>query len=364
MTDLQPDASNQAFPSTHVNSDAEALLLRLRRKEGSWVEWGQACQTLQKAGYNSQTIFEATGFEPIHQNQVIVASQVYTSIVNAGVSETVRSHFERTGSDTLYEFRILTQPERAAAATFVLEHQLDSTAAHEVAKALKDYSRLRTLPNGFSDHAGDAVAYHYWRLARQQSDLQARSRLIANGLRFAHSDTARKQIEQLLTDFSVVPKRPAPRLPFYRLESEAEMPRILPIVGKLPLTANALKAVPLVEETGSFRMVKFSGEGAWVPVPGWQVVLKAEDPVAILCNSEQLPNQDISSAEEVLVIVDRAERQWDANSYFVVEQADQLQIHWFEEATDIPLLGKVVLIMRPKRILDEELTKDAWQIDD
>jgi Rubisco Assembly chaperone C-terminal domain/Rubisco accumulation factor 1 alpha helical domain/Rubisco accumulation factor 1 helix turn helix domain len=364
MTDLPPDSPNPNLGSTDATNEAENLLLGLRRKEGNWVKWGQACQSLQKAGYGAQTIFEETGFEPIQQNQVIVASQVYTSMVSAGVSEEVRTHFERTGSDTLYEFRILTQAERAAAATFVLKHRLDSIASKDVAKALKEFSRLRNLPDGFSNDPGDAVAYHYWRLARQQSDLQERSRLIANGLRFASSDTARKQIEKLLMDFTVVPKRPAPTLPIYRLESEEELPRVLPVVGKLPLTASELQAVPILDETGSFRIVKFAGEGAWVAVPGWQIVLGAEDPVAILCDREQLPNQQANQGEELLLVLDRAEREWDANSYFIVEQSGQLQIQWFEEATDMPLLGRLILALRPKRIVDENVTKDVWQIDE
>jgi Rubisco Assembly chaperone C-terminal domain/Rubisco accumulation factor 1 alpha helical domain len=276
----------------------------------------------------------------------------------------VQTHFERTGSDTLYEFRILTQTERANAASFVLAHQLDSTAAREVARAIKEFSRLRTLPDGFSHDTGDALAYQYWRLARQMSDLQERSRLIAKGLKYAHSDAARRQVETLLTDFTVVPRRQAPRLPVYRLDSEEELPRIIPVVGKFPLPARDFKAVPMTDEIGAFRMVQFSGQGAWIAVPGWLVILAAEDPVGFLCNSGQLPNQLTSQGEEVLVVVDRAQREWDANSYFIVEQAEQLQIQWFEDATDTPLLGKVILIMRPKRILDEDLTKDVWQIDE
>lgn len=356
MTDFAPDAPNP--------NELESLLLRLRRKEGSWVDWGQACATLQKAGYASQKIFEETGFEPIQQNQVIVAAQVYTSMVSAGVSEEVREHFERIGSDTLYEFRILTQQERAAAATFVLAHKLDSTAAREVAKAMKEFSRFRILPNGFTNHPGDAMAHMYWKLARQQSDLQARSRLIASGLKFAHSDTARKQVETLLTDFTVTPKRPAPSLPVYRLDSEEELPRILPLVGKLPLTAGEFKAVPMIDESGAFRIVQFSGKGAWIAVPGWQVILGAEDPVGILCDREQIPNQPGNTGEELLVVVDRAAREWDDNSYFMVEQAEQLQIQWLEEEINIPILGKVILVMRPKRILDEDVNKDIWQIDE
>lgn len=345
-------------------NDSETLLQSLRQKQGNWVEWGKACQQLQKSGYSPQAIFEATGFEPIQQNQIIVGSQVYASLEQAGVSEAVRSHYNHKGSDVLYEFRLLTQPDRAAAAELVMQHQLNADDAREVARAMKEFEQLSTLPAGFSHHPGDAVAYQCWKLARQKTELQDRSRLIAKGLRFAHTQSARQQIEQLLVDFTVEPKRPAPKLPIYRLESEEELPRLVPVAGEMPLTPTDLQAVPLVEETEPFRLVKFAGEQAWVPLPGWQVVLSAEDPVAILCDSDRLPNQTTSSSETVLVVIDRSKRQWDADSYFVIDQSGQLEFQWFETETTQSLLGRIIIVVRPKRVLDEELAKDAWQIDE
>lgn len=359
MTDLPPNAQN---PDN--NDVASDLLRKLRQKQGNWVEWGVAIAQLQKLGYDPQAIFEATGFEPIQQNQVVVGAQVYNSIEKAGASVAVRSHYSTRGSDVLYELRLLTQEERAAAAELSFQHKIDVDEAREVAKAIKDFSRFRTLPDGFENHPGDAVAYQCWKLARQNSDLQERSRLIAKGLRFAHSQTARKQIEQLLTDFTVEPKRRAPILPFYRLDSEEELPRVVPVVGELPLTPKDLQAVPLIEEIEPFRMVKFAGEQAWVPLPGWQVLLNAEDPVVILCKSDRLPNQTQNLSQPVLVVIDRQEREWDANSYFVVDNSGELDFQWFETAPEIPLLGRIIVIVRPKKILDENVTKDVWQIDE
>lgn len=361
MTDAP---QNPSEPGAETKVDFEDLLRSLRRKEGSWVEWGKACQILQKAGYDPQKIFEETGFEPIQQNQIIVAFQVYNSILSAGVADEVKEYFGFKGSDVLYEFRILTQPERAALATLAFEKKLDMDEAHEAAKAVKDFSRLSSKPEGFTDNPGDAIAYQVWKLARQKSDLQERSRLIARGLRFAHSETARKKVEQLLTDFTVTPAKPAPTLPLYRIEENEELPRILPVVGKLPLTRSDLQAVPLIEEIEPFRMVKFSGTGAWVTVPGWQVILAAEDPVVILGQSDVLPVPLPGAAEEVLIVVDRAEREWNSHRFFVVDQAGQLQIQWFEEKTELDILGQVILVMRPKKILDENYTKEIWQIDE
>ncbi|BAZ19912.1 hypothetical protein NIES4073_07850 [Kalymmatonema gypsitolerans NIES-4073] len=359
MTDLPPNAQN-----SDNNDVAPELLRKLRQKQGTWVEWGVAIAQLQKLGYDPQAIFEATGFEQVQQNQVVVGAQVYNSIEKAGASVAVRSHYSTRGSDVLYELRLLTQEERAGAAELTFQHKVDVDEAREVAKAIKDFSRFRTLPEGFENHPGDAVAYQCWKLARQNSDLQERSRLIAKGLRFAHSQTARKQIEQLLTDFTLVPKRPAPILPFYRLESEEELPRLVPVVGELPLAPKDLEAVPLIEEIEPFRMVKFAGEQAWVPLPGWQVLLNAEDPVVILCKSDRLPNQTQNLSQPVLVVINRQEREWDASSYFVVDNSGELDFQWFETAPEIPLLGKIIVIVRPKKILDENVTKDVWQIDE
>jgi hypothetical protein len=336
----------------------------LRRKEGNWVEWGQACQLLQKNGLNPQTIFEQTGFEPTHQNQVIVASQVYSSLAVGNAPANVVEHFQRRGSDILHEFRVLSQADRVAASTLVVEKGLDVDDAHEVAKAIKDYSRLRQPPEGFTTHPGDAVAYQCWYWTRQKSDLQERSRLIAKGLKYAHSESARKALEKLLTDFTVTKAKPAPLLPTYRLESEVELARVVPLLGKWPLPTEALTAAPMVVEEGPFRLVKFSGEGAWVPIPGWQVVLQAEDLVALLAPSDHLPLQQGQAVEEVLVVIDRAQRDWTEDAYFVLDAAGQIEIQATVEQPEAKILGRVLMAIRPKRILDENVTKELWLYDE
>lgn len=360
-----PPENDNPQPSENVSEAGEKELLQsLRRKEGNWVKWGQACQQLQKAGYAPQKIFEETGFEPIQQNQITVAAQVFQSLVSGGATPEVLSRFERTGSDSLYEFRILSQSERVAAATIAVDKGIDSEGAREVAKALKEFSRLSSPPKEFTGYASDAIAYYYWKLARQQSDLQARSRLIAQGLRFAQSEAARRQVESLLTDFTVTRTRPAPRFPFYRLESAEEQPTIIPVAGKMPLTIAEFKAVPLTTPEGAFNIVKFSGTGAWIALPGWQVVRNSEDPVMILVENQQLDPDAVSETEEVMVMVDRAQRQWDADSYFVVERSGELAIDWFEEAPEEALLGRVVVVLRPRKVLDEDFNKDLWQIEE
>lgn len=345
--------------------DFATLVTQLRRKQGNWVEWGKACQSLQKAGMKPQQVFEETGFEPTQQNQIIVASQVYDSVIAASVSDKIQQYFQQRGSDILYELRILTQPDRARAAELALQQNLDADTVKEVAKALKEFSYFQEPPAGFEDTAGDAVAYHYWKLARQQSDLAARSRLIAQALRFTTSDSARQQIEKLLTDFSVVKSRPAPTLPTYRLETDSELPLVLPLAGELPLEAKDFQAVPVVVPEEPFGIVKFNGPGAWVPIPGWQVILQAEDPIGILAKPAQLPNvQNPDNPETVLLVIDRAVREWDADSYFVCDRDSTVAVEWFPEAPEVKLLGKLLVVMRPKRILDETYTRELLQFEE
>ena len=355
----------QANSTPESDINLEDLVESLRRKEGNWVSWGKACQQLQKAGYSPQSIFEETGFEPIHQNQVIVGAQVYTTLMAAHAPDALLAHFESKGSDILYEYRILNQAERVSAAELALEKHLNADEAREVAKAIKEFSRLSSPPQAFTRDSGDIVAYRYWKLARQQKDLQERSRLIARGLRFACSESSRQAIEKLLTDFTVTKEQPAPPLPVYRLESETELPRILPCLGKLPLAHEVLDAVPPVEAIDPFQRVHAQDNTTWVAIPGWQVVLKAEDPVAFLCDSDGLPTPlSGNSPEEVLIIVDRAQRQWDMHSYFIVAPTEQLEIQWFEQEPNCSLLGRVILVLRPKKILDEDYIQELWQIDE
>ncbi|NJN23097.1 MAG: hypothetical protein HC810_00050 [Acaryochloridaceae cyanobacterium RL_2_7] len=352
-------------PETLSESDIEKLILMLRRKEETWVDWGKACQALQKSGQSPQNIFEATGFEPIQQNQIIVSTQIYGNLQKLEAPSEVLEYFAQRRSDILYEFRILGQSDRVKAATLAMAQNIDADEAHLIAKSIRDFSRLRKQPKGFSDAPGDAVAYESWRLARQKDDLQERSRLIARGLQYAESKEARKQLEKLLTDFSVIQAKNAPRLPLYRLEQNEELPRVIPVLGEWPLQTKELASIPVLDEKGAFRIVRHEGAAAWFAVPGWQVIRQAEDPIAFLAKSNELDISIPEPIEPVMIMIDRAQREWNDESYFVTDDQGQLTIQWFTEAPSDKLLGKIILIMRPQKVASEELQNDdLWHIDE
>ena len=348
---------------TPINT--EELLLMLRRKESNWVEWGKACQQLQKSGMTPQAIFEATGFEPIQQNQIIVGAQVFDSMMSIGVAPATQTHYQRVGSDSLYELRILSSEDRAATADYLFNRNIDSEGSKEVAKAFKEFSYMRQPPEGFTHHPGDAVAYQYWRYIKQQNTLTEKTRLIARGLMFAHSQGARSQIEKLLTELSAPPQRSAPALPVYRLEAEEELPRTFPVAGKFPLATSVLDTLPKVEGTDAFLQITHNNwTGGWVSLPGWKVLASAEEPIGIIAPKDSLDLKITGESKETIVVLDRSVTEWDEFHYFAIDRDGQLAIEWFESAPTIPILGKLVLILHPKRPIEGGFPKDLWEIED
>ena len=369
MTEPTSNNSDSNPSSGEINSEisinAEQLLILLRQKQENWISWGSACQQLQKTGLTAQAIFEATGFEPIQQNQIIVAMQVYNSIVSAGAGAAVLDRFQRTGSDILYELRILTQPERLLAAEFIVTRGLDSTAANEVAKAMKDFSRLGKLPEGFTRSAGDMTAYQYWKLAKQQTNLQERSRLVVRGLMFAETQSAREKVEQILTGVASPAK--APVLPIHRLEAEEELPRLVPLAGSLTgsnrLNLETWQQTPSIATQGIFGVSQLPTTQEVVALPGWSTLRKAVDPVAVMTQSD-LSLGTTGKQETVLLVIDRAAQEWNQYSHFLFLEGEEILMGWFSTPPNKPILGQLILVLRPKYMIERAAEVDSWDLEE
>lgn len=358
---IEPQTNNYSLTA----EEKETIMTFLLHKKGCWVDWGKACHKLQQAKVEKQEIFEKTGLQTSQQNLVIVASQVYDSLVKGEAEKDLLTYYKGPRSDVLYEFRILNHEERLAAARLAKEKQLDVDGASFVAKAIKHFSHLSQPPTGFTQHPGDAVAYQHWKSARQKKTLADKARLIAEGLKFVHSPSARQLIEQLLTEATQTsPQQNAPLLPIYRLESDEELPCILPVVGTFPLTVKDFENIPIFELIDPFGVTKISQDTQVVCIPRWQVILKAQHPVVMFCRSEDLPKAISTKSEELLVVVDLAVKEWDINHYFMVLEDDRAKFNWFASMPHSPILGQLLLILRPKKILDEGNLTEPWQMDD
>jgi len=352
-------------PVSLLSEDSIAELLRaLLHKQGAWVDWGHACQQLQRSGLSADRIFEETGFQKVQQNLIIVAAQVYDSLVIGGVEQSVLDYYLGPKSDLLYELRILNQQQRALVAIEAQRQHLDAEGAKELARAFQEFTYLAQLPTGFSNNPGDALAYQCWKLARQKKDLAVRTRLIAKGLKFAYSSSARAAVEQLLTDMTLAPTAKAPLIPLHRLEQEEEVACLVPVAGSLPLATKALQKVAPIQTEEPFGVVTYQGTGALAPLPGWQAVLTAIDPVVIFCQSAEVAESLRHQSELVLVVVDRAKTDWNDSSYFIVDAEGQVAIRWAATAFAETILGQVVVVLRPKRIFDQNNLREPWQMDD
>ena len=354
---------NQSTSSQLSTEEAQEIMRSLLHKEGNWIDWGKKCKILQQSGYEAAEIFEATGFQKSQQNMVIVASQVYESLVQENAPDSLLTYYQGPRSDVLYELRVLNHKQRLECSQLACEKRLDIDEAHKVVKSMQEISRLVQLPAEFTRHPGDAVAYISWKRCKNSKDLQQRTRLIAQGLKYAHSQSAREAIERLLSDFSIQIKVNAPLLPIYRFESEEDLPHIIPVAGTFPLDKATFEKINGLEAKEPFRVVEIESNSTIVPVPGWQSILKAVDPVGIFIQSDQLPTSISGKSEEVLLIVDRSMKEWDISQYLLVEEEGKLQVKWFENEPDYLILAQVILVLRPKKILDENHLLQPWQFE-
>jgi hypothetical protein len=101
----------------------------------------------------------------------------------------------------------------------------------------------------------------------------------------------------------------------------------------------------------------------WVGLPGWQVVFGAIDPVVLFAINQQLIPA-AAAGEELLLLIDRAVTDWDEYKYFIVDRAGQLAVEWFESQPSAPLLGQLILVLRPKRMLATGNQHDLWEMEE
>lgn len=171
---------------------------RILRASQDWLEKGRLLQYLADSGIDSESVSASCGVNSYEQELLKESADVYNSLEKGNAPRPVLRHYARDHGGILREFRALTQTQRVHAATLAVAKHLNAAEAKAVASAIEAFARFSHPPEGFSEHSGDAVAYHCWIGACQETNPQEREHLIARGLRFAHSTTARIKLEALL----------------------------------------------------------------------------------------------------------------------------------------------------------------------
>ena len=145
-------------------------------------------------------------------------------------------------------------------------------------------------------------------------------------------------------------------MPVAKLNSEEYWPQILPIAGVL--------GEMTVEELFAPAQVNKPAQGMWtydfsnpdmpqlgtVAFPGSERLYWCNDPVVVIGTNEQL-NLKMSEAVEVMLVIDRADRQWDKDSSFFLFQTpdNSMSVMWSDGGVPAghSILGKVAVVAAP-----------------
>lgn len=322
----------------------------------------------------------------VEQNRLVVASQVRESLVQSKVEESVLDFFDKGGAELLYEIRLLSVNQRAAAAKHLVENNVDGKGAHELARAFKDFPRRRG-DRGWEcfDYSlpGDCLGFMHYRLALEYQDgTEQRKAELELALELAESDKAKKWVtDELegklgilgpdgLEGFAPV-KVPVVRL-MYGEVAEATVVAVLPVCKAEEGEAGVVDAPWECNSQGEFGVVVAEkGWTSWVVLPAWEpvAVLKRGGVAVAFDDARALPWKVNTwcRGEPILVVTDRGSKAVRDNSGFhlvtgkdgelKVERGSALMRLGVEES-----LGTVVLVVRPpNEDTANELADEDWE---
>lgn len=338
---------------------------------------------MTREGFTPATLEEITGISGVEQNRIVVAAQVRDSLLQSEVDAETLSFFDTGGAELLYEIRILSASQRAAAADFLVRNNFDAKQSEILARAMKDFP-LRRGDRGWTafdaNSPGDCLAFSYFRLALEYEAATAedlRRQSLRNGLEFVVSDPAKLLLEEELegkaeeketvVDDSVT-------VPLVRMQlgelAESTVVVVLPVSAA---EKTEIEAAPWnCGGTGDFGIVEAEKEWRrWVVLPGWQPIAALErGGVAVTFkDGSTLPWRESkkNKSEPILVVTDRQRKEVaiDDGFYLVVGSVEEgLKVEGggkLKEKGVKESLGMVVLIVRPPREENDELTDEDWE---
>ncbi|KDP23700.1 hypothetical protein JCGZ_23533 [Jatropha curcas] len=394
-----PPASQQLYqpfrpppntlPPQYQSLDAAGRLEILANRLGLWYEYAPLITSLIREGFSPTSIEESTGISGVEQNRLVVAAQVRESLIQSKTDPEIVAEFDTGGAELLYEIRLLSVSQRAAAARFLIQHKLDAKGAQDLARAMKDFPRRRgdkawedfdyTLP-------GDCLSFMYYRQSREHKDLsEQRTNALEMALDVAESEKAKNSILKELQgdsedkDGEEGEMADSVRVPVVRLKlgevAEASNVVVLPVCRAEQIEKEILEAPWECRTEGEFGVVVAEkGWERWVVLPAWEPVvgLGKGGVVVAFPDARVLPwkvNRWYKE-EAVLVVADRGRKEVtiDDGFYLVavdgsgdgglkVERGSALKAKGVEVS-----LGTVVTVVRPpKEETDDQLRDEDWE---
>lgn len=285
----------------------------------------------------------------------------------------------------LYEIRLLSAFQRAAAAKYAVGNKLDSKGCRDLARAVKDFPRRkgdRAWGNFNYVLPGDCLSFMYYRQSKEYGNpSEERTAALQLALDVAESEDAKNVITRELecgragkvgTGDELVA---AVKVPVVRLNigevSEATSVVVLPVCRAEEKQKNVLEAPWECKSEGEFGVVVAEkGWTRWVVLPGWEPIvgLRNGGIVVAFGDARVLPwrvNKWYKD-EAILVVADRRRNEVAADDglYLVVSDGGELKVERgsaLKERGVEDSLGTVALVVRPpKEEIDDQIADEDW----
>lgn len=311
------------------------------------------------------------------------------SLIQSKTDPEILAEFDTGGSELLYEIRLLSVQQRAAAARFIVEKKLDSKGAQDLARATKDFPRRRADKGWDSfdyTHPGDCLAFMYYRQAREHSNSsELRTSALEEALKVVGTEKAKivvlKELEGHSEDIqgkegdSVAGvKVPVVRMKFGEVAASSSVV-ILPVCKAEEQEKEVMEAPWECKSEGEFgEVVAEKGWKRWVVLPGWETVvgLKSGGVVVSFSDARVLPWKANRwyKEEPILVVADRSRKEVAADDGFYLAAVDGGGALGFKvergsalkEAGVKESLGTVVMVVRPWRgDTDDQVAEEDWE---
>lgn len=145
-------------------------------------------------------------------------------------------------------------------------------------------------------------------------------------------------------------------MPTTKLDKEEFWPQILPIAGILGdmTTKDLFAPAQVIKPEQGMWTYDFSNPDmpqlGTVAFPGSERLHWCADPVVVIATNDQL-GLTLSESVEVMIVVDRGDREWDKDTSFHLYQApdNSMKVMWSDEGVPAghQILGKVAVVSTP-----------------
>ncbi|XP_071705699.1 rubisco accumulation factor 1.1, chloroplastic [Rutidosis leptorrhynchoides] len=383
---FRPPPSQSPIPPQYRDLDTNARLDVLTNRLGLWFEYAPLIPPLIQDGFAPPTLEEITGISGVEQNRLVVGAQVRESLVQSGLDEQTLEFFDKGGAELLYEIRLLSVAQRAAAARYISENRFEPGDVNELARSIKDFPRRRG-DRGWEwfdyDIPADCLAFMYYRQAMEYREAELRTTALEKAMNVAVSDQAKAWILKELDGNDgdgegqgrgggVVDgvKVPVVRLNLGEV-AEATVVAVLPVCGARDRGLELEEAPWECGSEGAFGIVEAEkGWAKWVVLPAWEPVmnLKSGGVVVAFSDARALPwrvNRWYKE-EAILVVVDRSRKEVEVDDgFYLILSEDELKVErgsMLKEKGCEKSLGSVVIVVRPPREDDEnEIDIEDWE---